>query len=54
MPYTIVKKNKKWYVYNKESGKLKGKHTSRLKAEAQVRLLYGVEHGWKPSKKAKH
>lgn len=51
MPYKIIKKKRKWYVYNKDTGKLKGTHTTREKAEAQVRLLYGVEHGWKPTNK---
>jgi hypothetical protein len=27
----------------------KSKHTSRAKADAQVRLLRGVENGWRPT-----
>jgi len=26
------------------------KHTTKVKAEAQSRLLNAVEHGWKPTK----
>jgi hypothetical protein len=32
-------------------GGVKAKHTTRAKAEAQARLLRGVEHGWRPSKR---
>jgi hypothetical protein len=30
-------------------GGVKAKHTTKAKAEAQSRLLRGVEHGWKPT-----
>jgi hypothetical protein len=30
---------------------VKAKHTTKKKAEAQSRLLRGVEHGWKPTHK---
>ena len=29
----------------------KAKHTTKIKAEAQKRLLQGIEHGWKPTGK---
>jgi hypothetical protein len=29
---------------------IKSKGTSKANAEAQVRLLRGVDHGWKPTK----
>ena len=32
-------------------GGVKAKHTTKKKAEAQRRLLQGVEHGWKPTGK---
>ena len=32
-------------------GGVKAKHTTKGKAEAQRRLLQGVEHGWKPTGK---
>lgn len=32
-------------------GSVKAKHTTKKKAEAQKRLLYAVDHGWKPTKK---
>lgn len=50
MPYAIVKKGNKWLTINKETGKVKGAHDSKEKAESQMRLLYGVEHGLKPKK----
>lgn len=31
-------------------GGVKAKHTTKAKAEAQARLLRGVEHGFKPAK----
>lgn len=49
MPYEIVRHAKDDYsVVNAETGKVHAKHTSRAKAEAQVRLLRGVEHGMVP------
>jgi len=35
-------------------GGIKAKSTTKKKAEAQVRLLQGVEHGWKPTGKKRH
>ena len=50
MPYKIVKKGNKWLTVNKETGDVKGTHSSKKKAIAQMRLLYGVEGGgWKPT-----
>ncbi len=53
MPYAIEKisegKNKgKYRVVNKQTGKVHAKATSKANAEAQVRLMLGVEHGMKP------
>ena len=51
MPYKIEKKN--GYKVTSPHG-TKAKSTSLKNAKAQVRLLRGVEHGWKPTgKKAK-
>lgn len=36
-----------WQVVNKDSGDVKAKHATKEDAEAQVRLLEGLEHGWK-------
>lgn len=49
MPYEIRENDGKFEVVNKDSGDVKAKHTSRDKAEAQVKLLHGIEHGWRPS-----
>ena len=55
MPYEIIKQDGKWLVKNKDTGKVKGTHDSKIKATRQMRLLYGIESGeWKPTgKKAK-
>jgi hypothetical protein len=50
MPWEMVKitegKNKgKYRVRNKQTGKVHAKATSKANAEAQLRLLRGVEHG---------
>jgi 16S rRNA U1498 N3-methylase RsmE len=51
MPYEVrkVEGEDKWEVVNKDSGDVKAKHTSKEKAEAQVKLLEGIEHGWRAS-----
>jgi hypothetical protein len=51
MPYKIIKKGDKWLTVNADTGDVKGTHDSEKKALAQMRLLYGVEHGLKPRKK---
>ena len=51
MPYGIVKqKNGCYTVYNKDTGAIKAKCTDKMDAMRQIRLLYGLEHGWKPSR----
>lgn len=51
MPYAIRKRDTKFVVINTETHKVKGTHTSRPKAERQIALLRGIEHGWKPTGK---
>ena len=46
MPVAITKKD--GYQVRTPGG-VKAKNTTRGKAEAQARLLRGVEHGWKPT-----
>lgn len=49
MPYKM-KKNKDG-TYDVDSPNQKhASHTSKKKAESQMRLLNAVEHGWKPTK----
>lgn len=56
MPFVLRKAPKRdlYWVVTKETGK---KHSeepiTRKKAEAQMRLLYAVESGYKPSKSGK-
>ena len=52
MPYKIEERNGKWLTINKETNEVKGTHDTREKAVKQMRLLYMVEHGGKPTGKA--
>lgn len=47
MPVSIFKKGKKFKVVT--PGGTKSKGTTKVKAEAQSKLLRAVEHGWKPT-----
>jgi len=52
MPYAVKKRATKFVVINTETNKVKGTHSSRAKAERQLNLLRGIEHGgWKPTGK---
>ena len=49
MPYGIIHNPDKSYsVINTETRKIHAKHTTKAKAQAQVRLLQGIEHGMIP------
>lgn len=43
MPYELMKQGNSWCVKNKETGEIKGKHSDKIKAMKQMRLLYMVE-----------
>lgn len=50
MPYELKHPSPRcWSVVNTETGEVHSKCSTKQKAEAQMRLLYGVETGWKPS-----
>ena len=49
MPYTLRKLKGGKYSVTSPHGK-KSKGTTLRKAKAQVRLLRGVSHGWKPTR----
>ena len=49
MPYAIEKRGSKFVVVNKETGDVKGRHATKEKAQSQMNLLQGIEHGWKPT-----
>lgn len=51
MPYEL-KKTRDGFGVKGPSG-MHSTHTTRQKAEAQMRLLRGIEHGWKPTGKKK-
>lgn len=51
MPYEIRKEGEDYLVVNKDTGEVKARHEppdAQEKAEAQVKLLEGIEHGWEP------
>jgi hypothetical protein len=49
MPYDVRSAGDgKFEVVNSHTGKVKAKHTTKEKAEAQVRLLHMIEHGKEP------
>jgi hypothetical protein len=46
MPYQIKQVSPgKFSVSNKDNGKVHAHHTTKAKAEAQVRLLHAIENG---------
>ena len=49
MPATIRQIKSKYRVTTPRG--TKAKKTTKAKAEAQVRLLNAIDHGWQPSKK---
>ena len=49
MPYELIKKGTGYVVKNKETGKEHSKKPlPKQRAEAQMRLLYGIESGMIP------
>jgi len=44
MPYKILRVGKRFRVVNSQNGKVHAEHTTLANAEAQVRLLHGLEH----------
>lgn len=50
MPYQIEKRGTSYEVINEDTGRVHAFHTTKKKAEAQVRLLQGIEHGMVPKK----
>lgn len=52
MPIAIKRIGKnKYKVYNRATGEVHAKRTSKDNAESQKRLLDAVDHGWKPTGK---
>lgn len=57
MPYEIRQDGEDFLVINKETGMEKARHTppdAKQKAEDQVKLLHGIEHGMKPTEGGEH
>ena len=52
MPYILVKVGTGYKVKNTQTGEYKSKKPiPKARAEAQMRLLQGIEHGFVPGKK---
>ena len=52
MPYSILPTGDgQFKVVNTATGKVHAKHTTERRAEAQVRLLRGIERGMRPANK---
>lgn len=54
MPYEITKQGRCWQVINSDTGMVHAKCTTKTKAEAQMRLLYGIETGSLKPRKTKN
>jgi len=48
MPYKVNQVMGGFEVVNTETGAVHAKHTTKAKADRQVRLLNAVKHGMKP------
>jgi hypothetical protein len=53
MPYEIKKDGNKFCVQNQDSGDTKGCHESYKDAVAQLRLLYMIDEGKRPTRTKK-
>ncbi len=56
MPFGVKKvapdsKGREYVIYNKETGKVKGRSHTRELAEASARAANAGSHDWKPSRK---
>lgn len=51
VPYEVRSNGSAFEVINRDTGKVKAKHTSKEEADRQVKLLHAIEHGWKPTGK---
>jgi hypothetical protein len=49
MPFEISKKGMCYSVVNTDTGRAHSKCSTKANAMKQMKLLYGVESGWKPS-----
>jgi len=48
MPYALRRTRRGFGVINTETREWKSRDIPRQRALAQMRLLYGIEHGWVP------
>ena len=49
--YKPIKGPKDWAIVNKDTGKIEGRSTSRVKAQGSANARNAARHGWKPSKR---
>ena len=50
MPYLLTKVKGGYKVVNRDTGVIHSKHTTKTKAESQIRLLNAIDHGFTPKK----
>ena len=50
MPYKIEYVKGGYRVVNSDTGKIHSQHTTKENAERQLKLLRGLDHGWKQQK----
>lgn len=51
MPYEVARKGDHYVVRNRVTGKVYARHASKENAQKQLRLLEGIEHGWRPTRR---
>lgn len=52
MPYEILHPSPRcWTVVNTDTGAIHAKCSTKKNAQSQMRLLYAIEKGWKPTGK---
>jgi len=49
VPYAVEKRGDKWVTINSDTNEVKGTHDSKAKATRQMRLLYMIKSGKKPT-----
>jgi hypothetical protein len=49
MPYKVKRLGNRYQVINTETGEAESRPTTKAKAEKQLKLLRGIEHGWQPT-----
>jgi hypothetical protein len=51
MPWKVEKRGSGWVTINADTGRVRGRHATRAKAEAQRQLLEMIRHGGRKRKR---